>query len=370
VVLAIFSFASSLVAQPYTPPVNERVDVILDPGWRFIRQDVPGAQTNGFDDSAWSVVNLPHTWNNLDGQDGGNNYYRGIGWYRVHCAVDGSYTNRHFFLKFDGAFSVTDVYLNGNYLGEHQGGFAAFVFDATPYINVGADNVIAVKVNNAFNTNLPPLNADFTFFGGLYRDVHLLVTDPVQISPLDYGSPGVYLTTTSVSSSSANFQVTTVVSNSTASAQTVTVRAVVTDAATNIVTTLTNVVTLPASSVSNVVAGAVIANPHLWNGLTDPYLYQTFVEVWNGASAVDVVAQPLGFRYFSVDPTNGFFLNGRHYDLHGVNMHQDWLNCGWALTNAQRDTNFIFLKEIGATFLRLSHYEHKWHLRLERSPDY
>ena len=358
VVLAIFSFASSLVAQPYTPPVNERVDVILDPGWRFIRQDVPGAQTNGFDDSAWSVVNLPHTWNNLDGQDGGNNYYRGIGWYRVHCAVDGSYTNRHFFLKFDGAFSVTDVYLNGNYLGEHQGGFAAFVFDATPYINVGADNVIAVKVNNAFNTNLPPLNADFTFFGGLYRDVHLLVTDPVQISPLDYGSPGVYLTTTSVSSSSANLQVTTVVSNSTASAQTVTVRAVVTDAATNIVTTLTNVVTLQASSVSNVVAGAVIANPHLWNGLTDPYLYQTFVEVWNGASAVDVVAQPLGFRYFSVDPTNGFFLNGRHYDLHGVNMHQDWLNCGWALTNAQRDTNFIFLKEIGATFLRLSHYEH------------
>src|ERR1035437_3842469 len=131
VVLAIFSFASALVAQPYTPPANERVDVILDPGWRFIRQDVTGAQNSNYDDSAWSVINLPHTWNNLDGQNGGSDYYRGIGWYRVHCAVDGSYTNRHFFLKFDGAFSVTDVYLNGNYLGEHQGGFAAFVFDIT-----------------------------------------------------------------------------------------------------------------------------------------------------------------------------------------------------------------------------------------------
>ena len=272
--------------------------------------------------------------------------------------MDNSYAGRHFFLKFDGAFSVADVWINGNYLGEHQGGFAAFVFDATPYVNAGADNVIAVEVNNSFNTNLPPLDADFTFWGGIYRDVHLLVTDPVQVSPLDYGSAGVYLTTTDVSSNSANLQVTTVVSNSTASTQTVTVRAVVTDAATNIVTTLTNIVTLQASSVSNVVASAVIANPHLWNGLTDPYLYQTFVEVWNGASVVDVVAQPLGFRYFSVDPTNGFFLNGRHYDLHGVNMHQDWLNCGWALTNAQRDTNFIFLKEIGATFIRLSHYEH------------
>jgi beta-galactosidase len=347
-----------LVAQPYTPPANERVDVILDPGWRFIRQDVTGAQNSSFDDSAWSVINLPHTWNNLDGQNGGNDYYRGIGWYRVHCAVDGSYTNRHFFLKFDGAFLVTDVYLNGNYLGEHQGGFAAFVFDATPYIQVGGDNVIAVKVNNAYNANIPPLSADFTFFGGIYRDVHLLVTDPVQISPLDYGSPGIYLKTTNVSSSSANLQITTVVSNSTATAKTVTVRAVVTDAATNIVTTLTNVVTLPASSVSNVVASTVIANPHLWNGLADPYLYQTYVEVWSNASVVDVVAQPLGFRWFSVDPTNGFFLNGQHYDLHGVDMHQDWLNCGWALTNAQRETNFVFLKEIGATAIRLSHYEH------------
>ncbi len=330
----------------------------MDPGWRFIRQDVTGAQNSNYNDSAWSVINLPHTWNNLDGEDGGNNYYRGIGWYRVHCAVDGSYTNRHFFLKFDGAFSVTDVYLNGNYLGEHQGGFAAFVFDATPYLNVGADNVIAVKVSNASNTNIPPLSADFTFFGGIYRDAHLLVTDPVQISPLDYGSPGVYLKTTSVSSDFANLQVTTVVSNSTATAQTVTVRAVVTDAATNIVTTLTNVVTLPAASVSNVVASTVIANPHLWNGLADPYLYQAFIEIYNGTNVADVVSQPLGFRWFSVDPTNGFFLNGQHYDLHGVNMHQDWLNCGWALTNAQRRTNFMFLKEIGATVVRLSHYQH------------
>ena len=349
--LFVLALAASVNAQTYTPPVNHRTDVVLDSNWRFIQQDVSGAQATSFDDSSWAGVNLPHTWDIPDGQDGpSTTYYRGIGWYRTHYTVDNSYVGRHFFLKFDGAFSVADVWINGNYLGEHQGGFAAFVFDATPYVNVGADNVIAVEVNNSFNTNLPPLDADFTMWGGIYRDVHLLVTDPVQVSPLDYGSPGVYLTTTSVSSTSANLQVTTVVSNSTALTQTVTVRAVVTDAATNIVTTLTNVVTLQASSVSNVAASTVIANPHLWNGLTDPYLYQTFVEVWNGASAVDVVAQPLGFRYFSVDPTNGFFLNGQHYDLHGVNMHQDWLNCGWALTNAQRDTNFIFLKEIGATF--------------------
>jgi beta-galactosidase len=362
-ILSVFAalllpLTSTATAQIYIPPANHRIDTVIDSNWRFIRQDVSGAQNTIFDDSAWSVVNLPHTWNNLDGQDGGNNYYRGIGWYRTHFTIDNSYVGRRIFLKFDGAFLVSDVYLDGAYLGEHQGGFAAFVFDATPYVSIGGDNVIAVKVNNAANTNIPPLNADFTFFGGIYRDVHLLVTDPVQISPLDYSSPGVYLQTTAVSSNSANLQVTTVVSNATASAQSVVVRAVITDAVTNIVATITNLATLPAASSSNVIGSTVIVSPHLWDGLADPYLYRAFVELSANGNVVDVVQQPLGFRSFSVDPTNGFFLNGHHYDLHGADMHQDWFNCGWALTNAQRDINFSFIKEIGATAVRLSHYEH------------
>ena len=220
-----------LAAQVYTPPPSLRVDNVLDTGWTFTTNTVSGAQAPDYNDSSWTTVNLPHTWDVPDGQDGpATAYYRGIGWYRTHYTVGNSFAGLHFFLKFDGAFSDANVWINGNYLGEHQGGFAAFVFDVTPYVNVGADNVIAVELNNAFNASLPPLEADFTFWGGLYRDVHLLVTGPVQISPLDYGSPGVFLTTTSVSSNSANLQVTTVVSNSTGSAQTVTVRAVVTDA--------------------------------------------------------------------------------------------------------------------------------------------
>ncbi len=354
----MFGVTQVTLAQTYTPPVGHREDISLDSGWRFIRQDVTGAQANGFDDSGWTNLNLPHTWNNLDGQDGGNNYYRGIGWYRTHYTVDASDTNRCFFLKFDGANIVSDVYVNGNFVGEHQGGFAAFVFDVTPYLNVGGDNVIAVKVNNAYNAGVPPLSADFTFFGGLYRDVHLLVTDPVQVSPLNYGSPGVYLKPTNVSSTSANLQVTALVSNASPAAVNVTVRTVIADAATNVVTALTNMVTLPGASLSNVAANTVIANPHLWNGLADPYLYHVFVEVYNGRNLTDVVGQPLGLRWFRVDPTNGFFLNGRYYDLHGVSMHQDWLNCGWALSNAQRETNFMFMKELGVTAMRMCHYQH------------
>src|SRR5439155_6341572 len=114
--------------------------ISMDNAWQFLRQDVAGAEAVSYNDAAWTAVTLPHTWNNLDGQDGGNNYYRGTGWYRTHYTPDNSYAGRRFFLKFDGAFYVTDVYLNGNFLGEHQGGMAAFVFDATPFINVGADN--------------------------------------------------------------------------------------------------------------------------------------------------------------------------------------------------------------------------------------
>ena len=355
----IFSVSGLLLAgQTYFSPQNNRTNIVLESGWRFIRQDVAGAQNINFDDSAWSSVNLPHTWNNLDGQDGGNNYYRGIGWYRLRHTVDSFHAGRRLFLKFDGAFSVADVYVNGNHLGQHQGGFAAFVFDATAYMNPGADNLIAVKVNNAFNTNIPPLTADFTFFGGLYRGVHLLSTDPVHISPLNYGSSGVYLKATDVSSNSANLQVTAVISNATALTQTVSVRAVITDAATNIVAVLSNKVMLASALLSNVVNTTSIANPHLWNGLEDPYLYQAFVEVRRDDSVVDVVSQPLGFRSFHVDPNNGFFLNGRHYDLHGVCMHQDWLDRGWAIGDAERSTNFALLKEIGATALRLAHCQH------------
>ncbi len=359
--LLLFGWALAADAQMYSPPASPREDINLNSGWRFIRQDVSGAETNGFDDSAWTLLDLPHTWNNLDGQDGGNNYYRGIGWYRRHCTISTNETGRRLFLKFDGANLVSDVYVNGNFVGEHQGGFAAFAFDVTPFVNVGGDNVIAVKVNNAANSNICPLSGDFTSFGGLYRDVHLLATDPLQVTPLDYGSPGVYLRTTGVSSNSANLQVTAVVSNANAGPVSVTMRAVITDAASNIVATLTNVVTMPAASLSNVIASAVVTNPHLWDGLNDPYLYRAFIEIYNGTNLTDLVSQPLGFRYFSFDPNNGFVLNGRYYDLHGVSMHQDYLNLGWALTDAQRLTNFALLKELGATTVRLAHYQHAEH---------
>ena len=337
----------------------------MDANWRFILSD-PGtnAANVGYDDSTWTNLNLPHSWDIPDGQTGPT-YFQGIGWYRNYFTVSTTNAGLHYFLKFDGAFLVADVWVNGIFMGEHQGGFSAFVFDVTTNITLGATNLIAVRLNNAVNsgitTGIPPLSADFTMWGGIYRDVHLLMTDPVQISPLDFGSPGVFLMPTNVSASSANLQVTTVLANTGPVATNVMVRTVITDAATNIVTTLTNLVTMPSASSSNLVTSTIIANPHLWNGLADPYMYQAYVEVWKGSNVADLLVQPLGFRFFKIDPTNGFFLNGVPYDLHGVSMHQDWYNCGWALSAAQEVTNFMFIKEIGATAVRLPHYQHSDH---------
>lgn len=361
IVLSWWSFSvcgSVGMAGQFTPPASNRADLILNDTWKFNRADVAGAENVGFDDSAWAAISLPHTWNNLDGQDGGNNYYRGIGWYRRHYTVDGSYTNRQLFLKFDGANIIATVYVNGALVGEHQGGFSAFVFDVTTNINVGADNVIAVKVNNAFNADIPPLSADFTFYGGIYRDVHLLVTDKLHVSLLDYGSPGVYLKQTNVSSNSADLQITTKLRNDSAIATNVTVTTVIVDAATNIVTTLVSNQTIAASSNLDVIQNTIISTPHLWNGRADPYMYQAYVMVSDGVATNDLVRQPLGFRYFSVDINTGFYLNGQYLDLRGANFHQDRLNKGWAISEADQQEDIDIILEMGSTFVRLSHYQH------------
>jgi beta-galactosidase len=346
-----------------TPPPSPRTDVLLDGNpWKFHKGDVSGAQSPTFDDSAWTAITLPHTWNNRDGEDGGNNYYRGIGWYRTHDTVSSALAGRRLFLQFDGADLVTDVYVNGTLLGEHQGGYSTFRFDATAALTVGADNVIAVKVSNASNADVPPLSADYTFFGGIYRSVHLVATDPVHISMLDYGSSGVYLTPSNVSASSANLQVTVKTWNDGDTAQTVTLNSVLVDAAGTVVQTLTGSQSIAAHSGFTFVQSTTVANPHLWDGQKDPYLYRVDAELQVGSTVTDVVSQPLGLRSYRVDANQGFLLNGHYLDLHGVNMHQDRLDQGWAVTDAQLDQDFGFAVEIGATAIRMAHYPHAQHV--------
>lgn len=354
--------------------LDSRMDTSLNSGWMFRRADVTGAEAPNFDDGAWTEVDLPHTWNAIDGQDGpATPYYRGIGWYRRHYTVAESLRGRRIYLQFDGSNIISEVYVNGSLAGSHAGGFAAFRFDVTDLLTLGGDNVIAVKVDNSAGVdvnnvitasptaNVPPLNADFTFFGGIYRGVHLFSTPPLAISPLDFGSSGVYVTQANVTAVSADLSLKVKLANAAAETATANLKATVLDASGAEVVSLSFNQAVPAKGNADATASSKMMNPHLWNGLADPYLYSVRVDLLDGSRVADSITVPLGLRSFSLDANTGFTLNGAYLDLHGVNKHQDHPNKGWAITDTDTDADFEFIKELGATAVRLAHYQHAQH---------
>ena len=345
-------------AQPAGAAISPRADISLDDGWRFIRQDMPGAQAVDFDDNGWQSIHLPHTWNNLDGEDGGNNYYRGPAWYRRRLRADPVYAGKEIYLKFDGAATVTDVYVNGRSVGEHRGNFGAFCFDVTSFMNHDGDNLIAVRVDNAYNPDIPPLSGDFTVFGGLYRDVHLLALDRLSVTPLDYASPGVFLKQDRVSDRQAKLDIITEIRNVSGVSKRATIKTRITDAKGRLVHSTSTRKMAPDGTTQTVDQHVTLRRPHLWDGVDDPYLYQVTVDVMDGKRVTDEVTQPLGLRYFHVDPNQGLFLDGKHYALHGVDRHQDRLNKGWAISPADHLQDFDLIREMGCTGIRLAHYQH------------
>ncbi|MCF1592071.1 sugar-binding domain-containing protein [Streptomyces muensis] len=298
---------AAYAAATYTAP-NPRVRIDLNRSWRFVRADVQGAEATGFDDSGWSSVNTPHTWNAVDGADGGNNYYRGVGWYRRHYTVPSELAGKRLYLQFAGVNQVADVWVNGRYLGQHKGGYSRFRFGATGVLVPGGDNVIAVKVTNARDTGIAPVSADYTFEGGIYRNVSLWAVDDLHVRMEDHAGPGVYLRQSEVTATSATVTVTTKLWNDGSTTRSVMVRSVIADKS-------GNVVAEAGSSAQSVAAGTGaeirqtvrVDRPRLWNGLADPYLHNASVPLrWKPVSG----CTPSGWRTTSMtrrttnSPTN------------------------------------------------------------------
>lgn len=354
--------ANAPASAAYTAP-DPRTRLDLNAGWRFVKGDVSGAQAPGFDDSAWAAVNTPHTWNATDGSDGGNNYYRGVGWYRRHLTVPAGLAGRMLFLQFAGVNQVADVWVNGVHLGQHKGGYSRFRFGATDTLLPGKDNVIAVKVTNAADPDIAPLSADYTFAGGIYRNVSLWAVNKLQVQMLDYAGPGIYLRQIAVTAASATVGVTAKLWNNTSASRTVAVRTVVADAdGTVVADQLGASRTLAAAAGTQITQSVTLTNPRLWNGRTDPHLYSVTVEVHDvtaGADTVtDAVTEPLGLRSIAVDAATGFSLNGRQLALRGVNLHQDRAGKGWAISDADHTQDFDLIEEVGADAIRMAHYQH------------
>jgi len=351
--------AVTAVAGGQTSQHPQNVIPVTD-GWKFIRADVNGADAAIFDDSDWAKVSLPHTWNDKD-TIGGGNYYRGPGWYRIKLAIPDTANNNRIFIHFEAASSVADVYFNGVRLGQHRGGFTAFCYELTPHVRKDGPNILAVRVDNSFFEDVPPLGGDFNIQGGIYRPVWLIIKNPVCVTPLDYASPGIYIKQTKVTKEEAIVDVLAKISNGLEKPAMVQSRVTILDANSAAVAKAEGQAQVEPGQTKSVNHQIRIANPHLWNGRKDPYLYQAKVEILCDGNVVDKISGTLGalgLRYYSVDANKGFFLNGESYPLHGVNRHQDRIGKGWAISYADQDEDANLILELGANCVRLAHYPH------------
>lgn len=333
----------------------------LNSGWRFQFGAPETAKDTTFDDKSWEKVEVPHTWNAVDGADGGGDYKRGAGWYRLGFQAPALPAGRRAYLCFEGVNTVATVWLNGKELGTHYGGYSGFRFDATSILKPGAQNLVVVKADNSFRLDVPTLEGDFTFFGGLYRKVSLLTVPDLSLDLMDQGGPGVYLTTPIVTRDEALVHVRVKVRNSGKTARKASVHFRVLDEKGGLAAEVSLEDRTVPSGVTEFELGASVPKPRLWNGLSDPYLYRAVVEISSDGKPADLLEQPLGIRTFGFDPEKGFILNGKPYGLHGVNLHQEREGKGYAASDTDRDEDLALIGEIGATFVRLAHYQHPQH---------
>jgi beta-galactosidase len=353
----LFSLALLVATGLRASPPSERSLLDLSQGWKFaLKPAGSGFESIGFDDKSWVAVQIPHTWNALDGQDGGA-YFRGDGWYRLKFPTLPAWQGQRVFFECDGANKVAEVWLNGRLLGRHAGGYARFRFDLTSALATPGENLLVIRVNNESN-EIIPLGGDFTMFGGIYRNARLVTVDPIHLALLDYASSGVYLDTHDITSERAQVDLRALVTNDSDSNTHAVVRTILRDAADRSVVETETPVELPAGKTSTIKASLALPHPELWRGRTAPYLYHAEVTVIVAGRETDRVIEAFGVRTFAFDPEKGFSLNGRPYSLHGVNRHQDRINKGYAISDSDRREDMALIEEMGATTIRLCHYQH------------
>ena len=326
----------------------QRQDILLNNDWnfRFSHQVQKGTEVR---------VDLPHTWNAQDALSGKIDYKRGIGNYEKNLFIRPEWKGKRLFIRFEGVNNIADVFINRRHIGEHRGGYGAFIFEITGKVEYGKENSILVRVNNGEQLDIMPLVGDFNFYGGIYRDVHLLITDETCISPLDYASPGVRLIQDSVSHRYAKVRAIVDLSNGSSGNQEVELNVRLLDGQ-RVVKEGTKNVNLSGNEVMQQELTFEIDQPHLWNGRQDPFLYQAEVTLFRNGQMVDRVTQPLGLRFYRIDPDKGFFLNGTHLPLQGVCRHQDRSEVGNALRPQHHEEDVALMLEMGVNAVRLAHY--------------
>ena len=336
-----------LLAGVFTASAREVINI--NRNWRFFsnveRKTSDGAQ----------VVNLPHSWNN-DALSGKADYFRGVGNYMKDINVPREWQNKRVFIRFGGAGTVATLFVNGRLVGEHRGGYTAFTFEITSLLKYGESNFFWVMVNNAPQFDVLPTAGDINIYGGLYRDVELIVSEPSMVSVRDDSSDGIYLHQRKVSREKADVEA--VVRIDGLADRNLTVNLAVTNPRQDTIVTHTTRFKVPHAGEGSVTIPFSIENPVLWNGMDNPYLYEVRVEVADGTFSSDLVSVPLGLRYFSVDPQQGFMLNGEPYRLRGVVAYEDRAGVGLAVTPYQIREDLDLICEMGVNAVRTAPYLH------------
>lgn len=336
-------FLVLLFAFMLLPASAQRYERSINDNWSFHREG----------EELVRVVSLPHTWNAQDCTDDEPGYWRGVGWYEKTVQLNDDLSGRKVFVRFEGANQEVDLYVNGIHAGNHKGGYTAFIFDVSGLVRSGA-NDFRVKVDNSHNEGIPPMQADFTFFGGIYRDVSLIFVPENHISVEHYASDGVYITTPEVSAEKATVSVETHLSISRPGKKLFLEHTVLSPDGVE-VAHVRRALAKPSGDLV-VVTETQVPVPQLWD-VDDPQCYALLTRLMDAKGRlIDSQRNTFGIRSFRFDPEEGFFLNGRHLKLVGTNRHQDYKGLGNALPDEMHLRDVRLLKDMGGNFLRIAHY--------------
>lgn len=316
-----------------------RKTININDNWFFIKGDV---SVNNLCKEEAENINIPHTWNRFDGQDGGGDYYKGVGYYYKTLKKINFTDEEVVYLEFKGVYSIADVYLNGKHIFHHEGGFSTFRVRIDESLK--EENLLVVKVDNSDNDYIYPQFADFTFFGGIYRDVNMIVTNKTHFDLDYYGSLGVKVTPQLIDNK-AEVDVECFVNTD----EEIILGLELYDRDNKLINKWLE---------SKLINHFEIDNVSLWNGIENPYIYTLKLAIMKTGNILDNVEIKFGVRDFAVDANKGLILNNKSYPLHGVSRHQDRENMGWAITQKEHLEDINLIKELGANSIRLAHYQH------------
>ena len=329
-------------------------------GWEFKKGPFPADVLQAVNrwNTRWQSVTLPHTWNADDMQKKVSDFYQGPGYYRKKQVFPEEMKGKSLFLRFEGVGSCAEVYVNGQLAGTHKGGYSAFVCEIGPLVKFGQENEIVVKADNTARPDVIPVNhVLFGVYGGIYRPVWLVVTEPCHIAVTDCASPGVYITQKNVSRKKADITVKVKLDNATLAPVPLVLENAIYTQEGKLVKQHRQQLELTPQGLQTYVSNFQLSSPHLWQGRKDPYLYKVVSRLEQDGRLIDEVVQPLGVRKFEAVAGKGFYLNGEKYPMYGVTRHQDWWGLGSALSNKEHDFDLEQIMDIGATTVRFAHYQ-------------